>query len=130
MSDKTPGIIRTITPVIVGSVIARVIPGIDPTDPTVLLITSTLLTSAYYVAVRYLEEVNPKLGYLLGVAKKPAYSSQPAPSPDSGQAVVAVVVPEDEGVPEFTDNSERDVDPPQDVDQSPVPWSDELATQE
>lgn len=121
MSDKTPGIIRTITPVVVGSLIARVIPGIDPTDPTVLLITSTVLTSIYYIAVRYLEEFNPKLGYLLGIAKKPAYASGPAPSPDAGQDVVAVVVPE-EGTPVQTDNSERDVDPEQDVDQDPEPW--------
>lgn len=92
MSDKTPAIVRTIVPIIVGNVLTKVIPGLDPTDPFVNTLVDTAVSGVYYVGVRYLEEYNPKLGYLLGIAKKPAYSTEPAPSPGPDEHLEAVVV--------------------------------------
>lgn len=74
-------IVRTIVPIIVGSVLGWFTAVNVPVDPefegalTVLL--TLLLTTAYYVAVRLFETyISPKLGWLLGYAKSPdSYSA-------------------------------------------------------
>jgi hypothetical protein len=123
--------VRTLVPILIGPVIARFCPGLDPKDPNVLLMVSAVASYLYYVVVRVLELKAPKLGYLLGIAKAPAYSPKESPSPGAGEEVVAVVVPTttDEAAaqpeqpaaePEQTDNTERPEDGPQDVSQDPT----------
>jgi len=75
-------IVRTIVPIIVGSVLGWFTVLNIPVDPdfegalTVLL--TLLLTTAYYVAVRLFETyISPKLGWLLGYGKSPdSYSKE------------------------------------------------------
>lgn len=86
--------VRTLVPIVIGPVIARIMPGVDPHDPNVLLVVSAIASYVYYVVVRLLELKAPQVGYLLGIAKAPAYSSAPSPSPDTGEHVEAVVVPD------------------------------------
>ncbi|UXN31025.1 hypothetical protein [Glutamicibacter sp. M10] len=69
-------IVRTVVPIIVGSVLGWFTAVNIPVDPefegalTVLL--TLLLTTAYYVAVRLFETyISPKIGWLLGYAKTP-----------------------------------------------------------
>lgn len=90
--DLTPSFVRTLVPIVVGPLAARFMPGIDPTDPTVLLLVSGVISYLYYVAVRVIEMEFPKMGYFLGIAKAPAYSQHDAPSPGVGEHVEAVVV--------------------------------------
>lgn len=68
--------VRTIVPIIVGSVLGWFAGANIPLDPefegklTALL--TILFTSAYYMAVRLFETyISPKLGWLLGYAKSP-----------------------------------------------------------
>lgn len=61
--------IRTLVPLIAGTLVAA---GVDVglADSVTTLIVSAVV----YVAVRLMEEyVNPKLGWLLGIAKSPTY---------------------------------------------------------
>ncbi len=101
MSDKAPAFIRTGTPLVTGPALAIAADELFglTLNTTQAVVLSSSIGFVYYVVVRYLEEYNPKLGYLLGIAKKPAYSDQPSPSPDTGQAVEAVVTPEPEAEP-------------------------------
>lgn len=96
MSDLTPSFVRTLVPLVIGPLAARYAPGIDTSDPDVLLALSAVIGWAYYVLVRLIETRFPRLGYLLGIAKTPAYSPAPPPSPGPGEDVEAVLVP-DEG---------------------------------
>lgn len=124
-------LVRTLVPIIVGPLVARFLPGFDPSDPNVLLVVSAVASYLYYVVVRVLELKAPQLGYLLGIAKPPVYSAAASPSPAQGEDVVAVVVPDGSadgsldagGVPEQTDNRERPEDGEQDVSQDPEPAS-------
>jgi len=94
--DRTPAFVRTLIPIIIGPLVARFAPGVDADDPTVLLLVSAVVSYVYYVGVRYLEAYNPKLGYLLGIAKTPAYSKEDAPSPGQGEAIEAIIVVDDD----------------------------------
>lgn len=79
-------IVRTLVPVIVGSVASWGISlGLPVDDELKLALTSLLtlaLTGLYYIGVRLLETfVTPKLGWLLGLAKSPdSYSTAPPAS--------------------------------------------------
>ncbi|MFK0082710.1 hypothetical protein [Glutamicibacter sp. NPDC090743] len=74
--------VRTIVPIVVGSVLGWFAGANIPLDPefegklTALL--TLLFTTAYYVAVRLFETyISPKLGWLLGYAKSPdSYSAE------------------------------------------------------
>lgn len=109
-----PSLVRTLVPIIIGPVVARL--GINPEDPTVLLLASGTISYLYYVLVRVLETKAPQLGYFLGVAKSPVYSPKSQVSPGPGEALsVEVVSTEDSlekqpGVPafEFEDGDEID----------------------
>jgi hypothetical protein len=77
MSDQIVSYIRTIVPALVGALVAWLIAqGINIPDnivePTTALLTA-LSAALYYIIVRKLESKYPKLGVLLGVAKKPVY---------------------------------------------------------
>jgi len=93
-SNLSPSLIRTLVPLITGRILARIMPGIDPNDPNVLLAASAGFAWLYYTVIRVVETKWPKLGWLLGIAKAPAYSPAPAPSPAADENVVAVVVPD------------------------------------
>lgn len=73
--------IRTIVPIIVGSVLGWFAGANIPLDPqlegTLTALLTLLLTTAYYVAVRFFETyISPKIGWLLGYAKSPdSYSA-------------------------------------------------------
>jgi len=81
---KTPqeiktSVIRTVTPMVVGFVVAilaaRGIEG-DAEFKANLFATAQLLVSGvYYVVVRFIEIKYPKFGILLGVAKSPEYTT-------------------------------------------------------
>lgn len=94
LSTQAPGFVRTLVPVIIGPLAARF--GFNATDPTTLMYTSMIASYVYYVVVRILENYFPTLGFLLGIAKQPVYSTAAAPSPGAGEDVVAVVVDSDD----------------------------------
>lgn len=78
-------IVRTIVPLIVGSVIAWFVGlgiTLDPqVEPLLTALLTGVLTALYYVAVRLLETyVTPKFGWLLGLAKAPARYSAESPA--------------------------------------------------
>ena len=78
-------IVRTIVPIIVGSVIGLAVAnGINLDEQFEPLLTATLtagFTGLYYIAVRLLETyVAPKLGWLLGLAKTPAAYTAESPT--------------------------------------------------
>ena len=71
-------IVRTLVPVIVGSVlawVARIGLELDPEFELALTaVLTALFTAVYYIGARLLEtHVTPKLGWLLGSAKQPDY---------------------------------------------------------
>ena len=73
--------VRTIVPIIVGSVLGWFASVNIPLDPefegTLTALLTLLFTTAYYVAVRLFETyISPKIGWLLGYAKSPdSYSA-------------------------------------------------------
>ena len=95
MTDLMPSLIRTLVPILVGPLVARF--GLDVTDPDDLALVSAVISYAFYVLVRVVETKFPVAGYLLGIAKAPAYSPEPSPSPGPGEDVEAVVVPDEGG---------------------------------
>ena len=78
-------IVRTFTPIVVGSVVGWFVTAGIPLDDKfgglLELVVSGLLTAVYYVAVRLLETyVTPKFGWLLGLAKTPAVYTPESPA--------------------------------------------------
>jgi hypothetical protein len=78
-------IIRTVTPLIVGSALGWAASDNLPLDPQFEGLLTAALTGAftaiYYIAVRLLETyVTPKLGWLLGLAKSPAAYTVESPA--------------------------------------------------
>lgn len=70
-------IVRTLVPIIVGTVLGWLTAANVPLDPDFELALTAVLTgvfsAAYYLLVRLFERyVSPKLGILLGSAKQPA----------------------------------------------------------
>lgn len=111
-TSQTPAYVRTGTPIGAGSILmwlASRVFGIDLSAGDVLVILP-LIQGAYYVLGRALEKWKPSLGYVLGIAKQPAYSTENAPAPGPGEEVVAVVVSEEgdgDETPVQTDNGPR-----------------------
>ncbi|WP_417364096.1 hypothetical protein [Glutamicibacter arilaitensis] len=74
-------IVRTVVPIVVGSVLGWFASANLPLDPefegALTALITLLLTMAYYVAVRLFETyISPKIGWLLGYAKSPdSYSA-------------------------------------------------------
>lgn len=78
MNDIITSLVRTYVPVIVGSVIAWLAArGINVDEATsgaaVTALTGAIIL-AYYTIIRLLERKFPKIGVLLGSAKKPEYT--------------------------------------------------------
>lgn len=75
-------IVRTLTPVIVGAILgwlASINLAPDPGLEAALTIAlSSAFTAVYYILVRLFERyVSPRFGWLLGIAKEPAYTDDP-----------------------------------------------------
>lgn len=81
-TPAAPSIVRTLVPVAVGQLIAwlatlgMTVPEDVETALTVIL--GFVVTTVYYVAIRFLEQKFPKLGALLGWAAVPAAYLSPA----------------------------------------------------
>ena len=75
MNDYIVSLIRTYVPIIVGAAIAWVSAhdgiGIDSAGLDVAVVG--VATAVYYAIVRKLEAQWPKLGWLLGMPRKPVY---------------------------------------------------------
>ena len=77
-------IVRTVVPIVVGSVLGWFASANLPLDPefegALTALITLLLTMAYYVAVRLFETyISPKIGWLLGYAKSPDSYSKDRP---------------------------------------------------
>lgn len=69
-----PSILRTLVPILVGYFAAwPVAKALGLTDEQVTSLITALITAAYYLAVRLLEQVAPQFGWLLGYASAPKY---------------------------------------------------------
>jgi hypothetical protein len=75
VSGVGTSIVRTLVPVVVGSVLAALASvGLDLPEGLVTEVVAAVIITLYYAAVRVLEEhVSPAWGWLLGVAKVPKY---------------------------------------------------------
>lgn len=76
-------IVRTLVPIIVGAVIGwAVTQGIaldDQFEIALTLVITGAFQGVYYIGVRLLEQyVTPRFGWLLGVARQPAYAPDPS----------------------------------------------------
>lgn len=108
-TSQKPAYVRTGVPMGAGSLIVFVAQqfGLDLTVDQALIVAPVVMY-LYYVLGRALETYRPSLGYVLGIAKQPAYSKESAPAPGAGEDLVAVVVPDpDAEVPVQTDNGPR-----------------------
>jgi len=96
-NPQLPAYIRTYIPILVtifGTWLANHGFNIDGTLLQTLV--GAGIGAAYYALVRYMEGHRAWFGWLLGVAKQPAYVSGPAPAPADNEVVVADVVPDDQ----------------------------------
>lgn len=80
-------IVRTVTPIVVGAVLAFAVSnGITLDEQFETLLTAALtagFTTIYYIGVRLLETyVAPKLGWLLGLAQTPSSYTAESPALD------------------------------------------------
>lgn len=121
--NTAPALVRTGVPMGVGSalIFAAKAFGLELTVDQALILAPVVMW-LYYVLGRALESFDPRLGYVLGIAKAPAYSPQASTSPDRGEELVAVVVSEgtDPQVVQEVVESSTAVDTP--VDDSQLPF--------
>ena len=79
MTDYLVSLIRTLVPVLIGTVVTWLATlGVTVTDDTKLgLVTALtgLLIATYYAVVRFLETLWPKVGVLLGHQTAPKYDN-------------------------------------------------------
>lgn len=116
MNQQSPAFVRTLIPFIVGFLVTKF--GVSSNDPTILLAVNGVVGYLWYVVVHTIELKYPQFGYLLGIPKAPAYSSEPSPSPSSGEHVEAVVVP-DVTTPEVSAEFATPMPPPADMGEVP-----------
>lgn len=74
-------LVRTFTPIIVGYVVGLFVTAGIELDPdfesSLTLLVGAVLSGVYYVAARLLETyVEPRFGWLLGLAKQPEYTKR------------------------------------------------------
>jgi len=77
LGDIGASIVRTVTPIIIGVILAVVgtdVAGVDEASLTPVI--SALLAALWHALVRLLESKWPKMGWLLGLPKKPVYVTQ------------------------------------------------------
>lgn len=92
-NPQLPAFVRTYVPLIVtvlGTWLAK--HGFNVDGAVLQALVGAVLGGLYYALVRLLEAHRAEFGWLLGVAKQPAYAPGPPPAPDTGQDVVAGVV--------------------------------------
>lgn len=82
-----PSLIRTYSPIAVGAVVTFLARkwGIlidEQTSADLTLALGGLAMALYYTLVRIIEQKVPQLGWLIGLAKAPAYSPAPAAQPE------------------------------------------------
>lgn len=96
MSDQLPAFVRTYIPIVV-LILSKELAkhGFNIDGDLLQLVVAGAMAAAYYAGVRYLESHKASFGWLLGMAKQPAYASGPAPAPGDNEAVVADVVAAD-----------------------------------
>lgn len=79
-TPAAPSIVRTIVPVAVGQVVAYLVTlGVvvpEDVEAALTLILGFVITTVYYIAIRFLEQKFPKLGALLGWAATPGEYSR------------------------------------------------------
>jgi hypothetical protein len=80
MTDYGRSLIRTIVPLLVGSLVAWLATrGVSVDQALILPAADALFTGVYYGIVRWLETKSPKAGWLLGIPGAPSYAiSSPA----------------------------------------------------
>lgn len=84
--DQLISHIRTYVPIVVGTALTYVSRKTgfvvdEDAAASVTMLIAGIVTAAYYTLVRMIERVNPKLGWLLGVAKPPTYAKTVTPQP-------------------------------------------------
>jgi len=81
MSDYITSLIRTWTPMLVGALVSWLSTrGVDISQEASLALgafLTALFGATYYAVIRSLEKRFPKIGLLLGSAKKVIYKEQP-----------------------------------------------------
>lgn len=92
--SQKPAYVRTGAPMGAGAVIVFIAKqiGLDLSVDQVIVVLPVVMF-VYYSLARAMEAYNPKLGYVLGIAKAPAYATESAPAPAEGEHLEAVVVP-------------------------------------
>ena len=79
MSNFSKSVVRTIVPLVVGTVVATAAKaGWHITSATTTVVLAPVISAAYYFLVRLIEEKLPKAGILLGVPTKPQYDVKAA----------------------------------------------------
>jgi len=79
MSNFSKSVVRTITPIVIGYVVALLVKvgfSVKSTDVTAVL--APVISAVYYLLVHALEQKFPKLGVLLGVPASPSYDVKTA----------------------------------------------------
>lgn len=99
MTSMVPSLVRTFVPYLVGVLLTALAKlGVDIGDGTATTLVELGVSIAWYVVFRYLEtKGNARWGWLLGLAKAPAYSAEPAPSPDAPDEVLVTDVEPSDG---------------------------------
>lgn len=100
-------LVRTFTPIIVGTVLGWFVAAGITVDPefekAFTLLISAVLSGVYYVGVRLLETyVTPRFGWLLGLAKQPDYFKRVKVVEDGQSFTVRVDGPDVEQVADLS----------------------------
>lgn len=94
-NPQLPAYVRTYIPLLVvllGRELSK--HGFNVDNELLNVVVGIVVGAAYYAIIRALEAHKAQFGWLLGVAKQPAYLPGPAPKPETGEDVVAVVEPD------------------------------------
>ena len=79
MSNFSKSAVRTITPIIIGYVVALLTKnGLNVSNKAVTLAVGPVVSALYYLGVRYVEHAVPQAGWLLGHPSKPQYDVKAA----------------------------------------------------
>jgi len=77
MSNYSKSAVRTITPIVVGYIVALLIKaGIHVTSMQVMTVLGPVSSAVYYLVVRAIEQKFPKAGMLLGHPAAPEYTQE------------------------------------------------------
>lgn len=79
MEDQLKSIIRTLVPVVVGTIIsALATAGIEIEESLLYPLVDALFIGGYYALVRFLESKDERFGWLLGLPSAPHYAPRGA----------------------------------------------------